>query len=195
MFLLYPVAIGLVLGLVLGGRPGALASLSLRWPGLALAGLLAQVVLFTDAVAARVGDLGPVLYVATTLMVLASLVRNWRVPGMPLVVLGALSNLAAIIANGGYMPASRAALAALGKPEPVIYSNSSVVPQPALELLTDIFALPPWLPGANIFSVGDVLIGAGIALVIVVAMRRPPAAAPSFELAPDRDAGGGARAH
>jgi hypothetical protein len=196
MFLLYAVALGLVAGLVLGGRPAGLAGLRLRWPGLALGGLLAQVVLFTDAVAARVGDLGPALYVATTAMVLASLVRNWRVPGMPLVVLGALSNMAAILANGGYMPAGQAALAALGKAEPVVYSNSSVVPQPALEPLTDIFALPPWLPGANIFSIGDVLIGVGIALVIVLAMRRPTVTGlvPSGVI-PEPDAGGGASAH
>jgi hypothetical protein len=195
MFLLYAVAVGLVLGLVLGGRPAGLAALRLRWPGLALAGLLFQLVLFTDAVAARVGDLGPILYVGSTVMVLASLVRNWRVPGMALVVLGALSNLAAIIANGGYMPAGRAALEALGKAEPVVYSNSSVVTHPALEPLTDIFALPAWLPGANIFSVGDVLIGVGIALVIVLAMRRRGVAASLAGGVPEPDAGGGASAH
>jgi hypothetical protein len=195
MFLLYAIAIGLLVGLVLGGRPAGLAALRLRWPGLALAGLLAQVVLFTDAVAARVGDLGPVLYVASTVTVLVSLVRNWRVPGMPLVVLGALSNLAAIIANGGYMPAGRTALVALGKAEPVIYSNSSVVPHPALEPLTDIFALPAWLPGANIFSIGDVLIGVGIALVIILAMRRPAVQTVPSGVIPDPDAGGGASAH
>jgi hypothetical protein len=195
MFLLYAVAIGLVLGLVVGGRPSALAALRLRWAGLALGGLLFQLVLFTDAVAARVGDLGPVLYVGSTVMVLVSLVRNWRVPGMPLVVLGALSNLAAIVANGGYMPAGRAALAALGKAEPVVYSNSSVVARPALEPLTDIFALPAWLPGANIFSVGDVLIGVGIALVIVLAMRRPRTGGAPSGAIPQPDAGGGASAH
>ena len=31
--------------------------------------------------------------------------------------------------------------------------------------------MPRWLPFANVFSVGDLLIGAGIALVIVLAMR------------------------
>ena len=39
-----------------------------------------------------------------------------------------------------------------------------------------MFALPRALPFANVFSVGDVLIGAGIAAVIVVAMRSARAA-------------------
>jgi multisubunit Na+/H+ antiporter MnhE subunit len=47
------------------------------------------------------------------------------------------------------------------------------VAHPVLEPLTDVFALPAWVPLANVFSVGDVLIGAGIALVIANRMRRP----------------------
>jgi hypothetical protein len=45
-----------------------------------------------------------------------------------------------------------------------------VVAQPALELLTDRFALPHWLPLANVFSVGDILIGAGVFALIVATM-------------------------
>jgi hypothetical protein len=48
------------------------------------------------------------------------------------------------------------------------------VADPALEPLTDIFALPAWLPFSNIFSIGDVLITAGVAWVIVAAMRNRP---------------------
>jgi multisubunit Na+/H+ antiporter MnhE subunit len=46
------------------------------------------------------------------------------------------------------------------------------VADPLLWPLTDIFALPAWLPFANVYSVGDVLIGAGVVTVIVGAMRR-----------------------
>ena len=175
MFILYAIVVGLVVGLAARGRVAGLAAIELRWSGLILAGLLIQVVLFTDAVAAVVGDLGPVLYVASTALVLAAVVRNWRIPGMVVVIAGAACNLAAIVANGGYMPAGREALAALGKHMSAGYSNSAVVPDAALWPLTDIFALPAWLPMTNIFSVGDVLIGVGIALTIVLAMRRPPA--------------------
>ena len=41
-----------------------------------------------------------------------------------------------------YMPAAPGALAALGKGEPAVYSNSSVVADPALWFLTDRFVMP-----------------------------------------------------
>jgi hypothetical protein len=171
MFILYAIPIGLAVGFALGGRPAGLARLEFRWPWLLMAGLLVQLILFTDVVAARVGDAGPAIYVASTAAVFGGVLRNVRIPGMALVALGAASNLAAILANGGYMPAGAGAMAVLGKTDPEIYSNSAVVAHPALEPLTDIFALPPWVPFANIFSIGDVLIGLGVVLVIVASMR------------------------
>ena len=135
-----------------------------------LAGLLVQVVLFSDTVAGRVGALGPSIYVASTVLVLAAVVANRSIPGMAIVALGAVSNLAAIVANGGYMPAARSALDALGKSDPTTYSNSSSV-ETRLGPLTDVFAMPPWLPFANVFSVGDVLIVVGVVTTIVLAMR------------------------
>ena len=62
-------------------------------------------------------------------------------------------------------------MAALDRSAATTYSNSSLVPAPTLAPLTDIFALPPWLPFANVFSVGDVLIAAGVVVIIVAAMR------------------------
>ena len=171
MFILYALVVGFVLGLVLGGRPDGLANLQFRLPWLIIGGLLVQVVLFTDQVATVVGDLGPWIYVGSTGLVFLGVLRNIDISGMKIVALGAASNLAAIVANGGYMPASRGALEALGKTDPTIYSNSATLEHPALEPLTDIFALPAWLPSANIFSVGDVLIALGVVVVIVAAMR------------------------
>jgi hypothetical protein len=176
MFILYAVVAGLLVGLLAGGRPANLAALRIRWSGLIAAGLIAQLLLFTDPVAERVGDLGPALYVGSTLLVFAAVVRNVSISGMPLVLAGAACNLAAVIANGGYMPASRVALEVAGRSVPPIYSNSSSVTDPALWPLTDVLALPSWVPLANVFGAGDVLIGVGIALVIVVALRRPVAA-------------------
>jgi hypothetical protein len=172
MFILYAVAIGLAVGLLGGGRLAAIGDLRFRWAPVVVIGFLAQVVLFTDAVAQRVGDLGPLLYVGSTLMVVAAVVRNAAIPGIPLVAIGAASNLVAIIANGGFMPASPGAMAALGKVAPTAYSNSAVVAQPALAPLTDVFALPMWLPFHNVFSVGDVVLGVGVVVVIALAMTR-----------------------
>ena len=49
-----------------------------------------------------------------------------------------------------------------------------MVADPALRFLTDIFAIPAAIPLANVFSLGDVLIGIGVATVIAVAMRADP---------------------
>lgn len=172
MFMLYAVPIGLLLGVLLGGRLAALEAVRLRWAPVAIAGLLVQVVLFSGPVVERIGDAGTPLYVGSTLLVLVALLRNLRVTGLALVALGAVSNLAAIVANGGSMPASADALAALGKTIGTEYSNSVLVADPVLAPLTDVFAMPPWMPLANVYSIGDVLIGFGIATAIAVAMRR-----------------------
>ena len=172
MFILYSLVVGLALGIALGGRPAGLAMLRFRWSALMLAGLLVQVVLFSEPVTEEVGAWGPPIYVISTAVVLAAVLANASIPGMGLVAAGAVSNLAAIVANGGYMPAARSALVALGKSDPTTYSNSASVVNPALEPLTDIFAMPVWLPFANVFSVGDILIAAGVATTIVLAMRR-----------------------
>jgi hypothetical protein len=173
MFMLYAVLIGLVIGLLLGGRIGRLADLRLEWAWLAIAALVIQVVLFTDQVYAAAGDLVPLIYLSSTVTVVVVMLRNVRkAPGLIIVTLGACANLAAIIANGGYMPATPEAL---GISEPVgttYHANSVSTPSPALELLIDRFALPDWVPYSNVFSLGDVLIGAGIVIVMVVAMRQ-----------------------
>jgi hypothetical protein len=174
MFMLWAIPVGILAGLAVGGHLDALARFRLRWGGLAVAGLLVQVVLFTPTGDQLAGGLGPPLYVLSTLAVFVAVLRNIRLPGMVIVALGAVSNLAAITANGGFMPASASALATAGLDRPGAHTNSVVLADPALEPLTDIFAIPAWLPMANVFSVGDVLIGLGIVIVIAAAMRREP---------------------
>ena len=170
MFVLYAIPIGIAIGLLAGGRLGQLGELRLRWVPLILLGLAVQVAIFTDAVGRAVGDAGPAIYAASTALVFVAVLRNIQVPGVALIALGAGCNLAAIVANGGWMPADPHALAAIGGLSDG-YTNSIVVADPALGPLTDIFALPAWLPLANVFSIGDVLIGVGIAVTIALAMR------------------------
>jgi len=170
VFILYAVPIGIVAGYLLGGRLERLAQLRFRWAPLALLGLAVQIAIFSEPLSGIVGDAGPAVYVASTVAVLLAVLRNLRIPGLAIVALGAFSNFAAIIANGGYMPADPKAAASVGGIAPG-YSNSLDVANPALAPLTDIFATPAWLPFSNVFSVGDVLIGAGIAITIAIAMR------------------------
>lgn len=113
------------------------------------------------------------MYVISTAVVLAVVVCNIRLTGLPLVALGASSNLAAIVANGGYMPSDPAALALAGITLSDGPSNSIVSDNPALRPLTDLLALPAGVPLANVFSVGDVLIALGVMVAIAAAMRAP----------------------
>jgi hypothetical protein len=166
MFLLYAIVIGVALAAILGGRLSRLGQLQLKWPWLALAGLLVQVVLFLPAVGEGLGSVAPLVYVASTLAVFGFVLRNVSVPGFAAIAVGAASNLAAIVANGGYMPASAAAIDAMGPGPSRGYSNSVELANPMLAPLTDIFALPTWLPFANVFSVGDVLIAVGVVVAI-----------------------------
>jgi hypothetical protein len=172
VFILYAILAGVLVGALLGGRWLSLGSIRLEWGPLILIGFVAQVILFSDPVTARIGAAGPPLYVVSTAMVGIAVLRNIRMPGMPLIILGAVSNMAAILANHGFMPANPAALASIGKTAPTVYSNSTVVAQPALEFLTDQFALPRWVPFANVYSVGDILLGIGIFTLVVMTMRR-----------------------
>ncbi len=170
MFLIYPIILAVLVGLLLSGRPSNLGRVQLRWSAAIAAGMAIQVALFVEPVTARIGDLGPPIYIASSLLVLAAVIRNWRLPGLAILAVGAASNLAAILANGGYMPASPEALAALTRGDSEVYSNSAMMGSPMLAPLTDIFAMPAWVPFANIFSIGDVLIGIGVAITIVLGM-------------------------
>jgi hypothetical protein len=179
MFILYSLVIGLAVGFALGGRASGLTALTFRWRWAVLVGIVTQILLFSTPLNRTVGPLGPVIYVGSTALVLAAILGNWRITGMPVIALGAISNMSAIIANRGYMPADPAAMATLGQTIPDSYSNSAIVADPALWALTDIFALPAWLPFANVYSIGDVVIGIGVVIVIVAAMRS--ASAPERE--------------
>ncbi len=175
MFILYAIPIGLAAGLLMDGRPGNIANVRFRLGWVAVGVLLLQLALFSSLADGLSTDVIRATYVLSALLVVGVVVANIRLTGVPLIVLGAACNLAAIVANGGAMPASPGALASVGLG--IGGSTASVVVErPALEPLTDIFAMPAWLPLANVFSVGDVLIGLGVALAIALAMRRPAVA-------------------
>jgi hypothetical protein len=177
MLLLYAIVIGLLAGRLAGGRVRHLEAVHLTWWGLALVGLAVQLVLFAPPVAERIGAAGTAIYVASTLAVLAALFRNLDQPGFTLIAIGAIANLIPVLANGGAMPSDPSAwLALTGSAElpTAAFSNSVLIgPETNFPFLGDVFVLPrPW-PLANVFSIGDVLIGIGAVWFLVRAMRGP----------------------
>jgi hypothetical protein len=171
VFILYAVLAGLVIGLVSGGSVARLGNLRFSWAPLIVVGMVVQLLLFSTSLGDALGPAAPLVYVASNLAVLVAVWKNRSIPGLPLVLVGGAANLLAICANGGYMPVSSAAMTALGRGAPDGYVNSRFVDGAVLGPLTDQFAMPAWMPMANIFSVGDVLIGVGVAIAIVAVTR------------------------
>ena len=97
--MLWAIPAGLVLGTLFGGMIEGLSAVRFRWAPLAIAALLVQVVLFTPLGDQLAGGFGPAIYVISTAAVFVAVLRNLRLPGMPIVGLGALCNLVAIAAN------------------------------------------------------------------------------------------------
>ena len=168
MFLLAALALGLAFALTLGGKPSRIAELRLRAQPLVLVALGGQVLLFSRLGAGLPEDLVGPLHLATYALLIAFATANIRVRPLALVLLGLVFNAVAIAANGGRMPVSERALAGLGIDR---FDGNVSTEAHRLEILGDVFVLPRQLPLANVFSVGDVLIGLGaIALVMVVSL-------------------------
>lgn len=171
MLILASVLLAIVAVPLTGGRLRLLAELRWRAPWLVLAALVTQVVVLE--VAGLPDLVAPVAHVATYLMAAAFVWVNRRVRGLPLLALGAASNGVAIAANGGTLPSSAAARQMAGLDATDGFSNSDVLADPVLGFLGDVFAVPSWVPLANVFSIGDVLIVVGAAWVIHAATHRP----------------------
>ncbi|HZD69337.1 MAG TPA: DUF5317 domain-containing protein [Actinomycetes bacterium] len=167
MFLAAMVLVSALAVPLFGGRLAALAEVRARFGPVLLLALLLQVVSI-NAPGIPEG-LRPVLQLASYPVAGVFLVANRRLPGMLLVGLGALLNVVAMSANGGVMPASPSALVAAGLPlQHQRYVNSGLVEDARLSFLGDVFAIPEPVPLHNVFSVGDICIGLGVA----VAMQR-----------------------
>jgi hypothetical protein len=142
-----------------GGRLSALTELRLKGVPV-VAGSFALQILIVNVFPHGSASLHAALNVATYAVLGVVMAANLQVPGMPFIAAGGALNTAAIAANGGVMPASEGALRLAGLPaDPAGYSNSSVAPSAGF--LGDVFAVPAWVPHANVFSVGDVLLLVG----------------------------------
>src|SRR5262245_13673481 len=161
VFILYAIPVGIVVGLLLRGRLSGVASLQLRAGVVMVAGLWAQVLLFSTPIGDTLRAAAPAASVASTFAVLIAILVTLRIPGLSFVAAGAAANLLVIVANGGVMPASAAAYAEQGRATMDSYSNTAMLHQPVLGFLGDVIALPTWLPGTNVISLGDVLIALG----------------------------------
>jgi len=177
--LAFPVLVAVALGLALGGSLGRLAEIRLRAPWLFLAAIALQVVAFPVAgLPWRTHETAAsVLWVVSYVLLVVAAWLNRRLVGVPVVAVGMLLNLVAILANRGTMPVSYAAMHDAGRSE-VTQANSTAMSDPVLPWLVDRWAAPEWLPLANVYSVGDVVVAVGAFVIVLAAMGvgRPTAA-------------------
>ena len=161
MLLLIPILVGALAGLLVSGRMANWLDSPLRLPGIVVAALLVR-----EAVALtplRLVDPLRFVYAAFLLVLIGW--TAWhvkRLPGVWIVGLGALMNLAAIAANDFRMPV---AAASAGRLVQAGHSGQYVLMGPGtrLSFLGDWLAVPAWL--GNVYSPGDVLIGLGAGIV------------------------------
>jgi hypothetical protein len=180
MTLLWGAVVGVLLGWIVGGRLRNLEGLHLRAGWLILLALVIQALIFP------LGHADPLLPYATVplhflsygllALFLGLNLRHWP---LGLLALGLVANLAAIAANGGYMPAAvealrkagmegaAEALLSQGKLGNVVLMGTGT----KLNWLGDWLWLPHWVPLAMAFSPGDLLIGLGLACFIPYGMR------------------------
>ncbi len=107
------------------------------------------------------------LHLMTYAMAASFVVLNRKIRGLPWVAVGGGMNLFAIAANDGIMPASPWALTMAGHPLVATdFDNSQSITHAKAWFLGDIFPWPHPLPLANVFSLGDIVLLVGIALVL-----------------------------
>lgn len=170
----------LLLSFLVGGRIERLAQVEFKRGYLVLIALGTQMLIFSSWGEgwAEILAWRSALYLLSLLLLIVAFWLNRRVPGMALLGVGLLLNSAVILANEGRMPVALEALKAAGMAdsraefESMPSANSTLMGENTpLWFLGDIFAVPKQIPLANVFSVGDVLVGLGGAWFIFANMR------------------------
>jgi DHA3 family macrolide efflux protein-like MFS transporter len=185
--LIASLVLGLVLGVLAGGKIENVASVRLRLVQLLFLGLVLR---YTTQFAIEGGN-GPAdtlrlpLFAGGFLLLLIGLWVNREQPGLPLAFVGVLLNAAAIVTNGGYMPVWEPSIAAAGLPltevgtafhKIVGTAAAGGIPGDFLVQagpLGDIIPVPiPFL--RNVASIGDLFLAAGLAFFLFAVTVRQP---------------------
>jgi hypothetical protein len=133
----------------------------------------------------------PALYTLSYLLLLYAMIRNLRLIGIKIAIIGVALNLLVIIANNGSMPANLRLVERTGQPKLADMVRSGRDPRHVqmtsssrLTFLGDVCLLPSPYPRPSVFSVGDIFITIGACWLILAAMGLLPAGGKS------RDEGG-----
>ena len=195
MFLFFAVIAGsLAVAVLIGGDVRRLSQLRLRHLELLLAAFAAKIsvaLLGTTHAAAAVTAARPLNVIGAGLL-LAVVWFNRRIPGAILFGAGLTLNLIVILVFGGRMPVllprdidpNSAVLAVLkGGLDPLHVA----LPHPqGLWFLGDILAIPGIGGHASLVSIGDLLMAAGVAWLIIRCSQREPSLQAAYGPSPSR---------
>lgn len=174
--LVVAIALGIIIGFIRRGSLKTFGQADLRAVPVVFAGVVLQVA-STIADANDLRWVGFALVLSSFACVFTFAAINFRLPGMTLIALGALCNFIVISANGG-MPVSLDALDRAGLGNPFAENagglkgaHHALTDGSNLRFLADI--IPITVGSGNVASVGDVLIWAGLVLLIQQLMVGP----------------------
>ena len=189
MFLFFAVIAGaLAIAVLIGGDVRRLSQLRLRHLELLLAAFAAKIsvaLLGTTHAAAAVNAARPLNVIGAALL-LAVVWFNRRIPGALVFGAGLMLNLIVILAFGGRMPVllpgdidpNSAVLAVLrGGLDPL---HVALAHPQGLWFLGDILAIPGIGGHASLVSIGDLLMAAGVAWLIIRCSQRERALQPAY---------------
>lgn len=169
----------ILVALVRGGSLRNFASVELRWLPLVFGSFGLQLLIFTPFMDQPVIAFATApLYLLSMGLLVVWVWLNRHLHGIALIGAGVLMNLAAIAANGGYMPVDPEAAAYAGRlsgysGEGALVDNNSLASAEHVQLwlLTDIFPVPAGIPFANVFSLGDILLTTGVGIFCYRTLR------------------------
>ncbi len=186
MVLFGAVVLGILIGLVSGGSFAGFSQTRIRYLPLLIVTAIIQYAMLAGPLGRLdlTHRIGPYLYTATILVSLWVITRNLSIPGFRIILVGAALNAIAIVANGGFMPASEDALRRAGQyehvrdsqerqgNEEVLYNHGVIADDDTrFAFLGDNYAIPEKYPLRTVVSIGDVILAAGVTIAIVKVMH------------------------
>jgi len=168
LLFLFAIVLGVVFGLLTGGRVGNLARIRFRWAWFVVAVVIVREgVLITPL--KHIEGAQYVYALALVGIIVWTVWQRKRLMGIWLVSVGTALNLLVILANGARMPVAPEFAPSLVGKDPigqyVVMGDGT-----RLNLLADWIRLYPF---PEVYSPGDVLVAIGLAIAVFIAVATP----------------------
>ncbi|MGI5839980.1 MAG: DUF5317 domain-containing protein [bacterium] len=176
------VVVAILIALLRGGKVGRLFNLHFERIELIFIALFLQ---YAVSLSAALGlpvitRYGNAVLGASYLLLLLGIWFNRKLPAARMIAVGVLLNALVILANGGRMPVSAAALSQAGLDYYIpLLEKGNYLKHAMLDagtyfpFLADIIPLKPSVyPGGKVISVGDIILNLGVFLLVQITMCR-----------------------